>query len=46
MIEEFGNGVDFWDGEKGEGLGKSNRVDWEEISEEQKEEDEVGGKML
>ena len=46
MIEEPGNGADLWDGEKGEGLGKSNRVDREEISEEQKEEDEVGGKML
>lgn len=46
MIEEPGNGADLWDGEKCERLGKSNRDDREEISEEQKEEDEVGGKML
>lgn len=39
MSKEPGTGAELWDGEKSEGLEKRNRVDREEISEEQEKKD-------
>ena len=46
MSKEPGTGAELWDGEKSEGLEKRNRVDREEISEEQEKKDGVSANVV